>query len=166
MNASDIHRFARLGDLDALRQAAEAGIDVDAKDAFGSTPLHYAIAEKQVPAAELLLELEADVTLQDSNGKTALHYAVEHHLPAVLERLLKKNVPRRSRSATRTEISHCGRPHSTHGEITKWFQCCSAVEPAAQPGRIPDVWRCLGPHAALSQRHVARPSLRALNDLA
>ncbi|WP_406701182.1 ankyrin repeat domain-containing protein [Singulisphaera sp. Ch08] len=48
------------------------------------------MAEKQVQAVELLLELGADVTIQDANGMTALHYAIEHKLPGVLEALLSR----------------------------------------------------------------------------
>jgi ankyrin repeat protein len=90
MTTNDIHAFARLGNLAALRKTVEAGTDVNSKDAFGSTPLHCAIAEKQIQAVELLLELRADVTIQAANGMTALHYAIEYKLPAVLEALLER----------------------------------------------------------------------------
>lgn len=90
MVKNDIHGFARLGNLTALRSTVESGIDINSKNTFGSTALHCAIAEKQVQAVELLLELGADVTIQDANGMTALHYAIEHKLPGVLEALLSR----------------------------------------------------------------------------
>jgi ankyrin repeat protein len=89
MNINEIHAFARLGNLDALRQSVEAGIDVNSKNTFGSTALHCAIAQKQVESVRMLLKLGADVTIQDANGSTPLHYAIEHKLPRVLETLLE-----------------------------------------------------------------------------
>lgn len=89
MPPSNIHRFARMGDLESLRMAVSAGADVNEKDKFGATALQYAIAEKQVDTVDELLILGADVTLQDSVGSTALHYAIEHKLPRVLEALLE-----------------------------------------------------------------------------
>jgi ankyrin repeat protein len=86
----DIHKSARLGHLDAFRQAVQHGANINAQDEFGSTPLQVAIAEKQLAAAALLLELGADATIQDPNGSTALHWAIEHDLPDVLETLVRK----------------------------------------------------------------------------
>jgi uncharacterized protein len=90
MPLGNIHRSARLGDIDALRMAIAEGADINERDKFGATALQCAIAEKQISAADELLSLGADVTAQDSSGLTALHYAIEHKLPQVLETLLKK----------------------------------------------------------------------------
>jgi ankyrin repeat protein len=77
--------------VDDLQTAIMSGVDINEKDRFGATPLHYAIAEKSLEAISLLLKHGADVTAQDGDGKTPLHYAVEHNLPMVAEELLKKN---------------------------------------------------------------------------
>jgi ankyrin repeat protein len=77
--------------VDELRIAISQGVDLNEKDEFGTTALHYAVAEKNVNAVALLLEHGAEVTAQDQDGKTALHYAVEHKLPGVAEALLEKN---------------------------------------------------------------------------
>ncbi len=90
MAVYDIHRFARMGNLNALQQAIEAGVDINSKSELGSTALQYAIAEKQVEAVYLLLEHGADVMIQSKDGSTALHWAIEHKLPEVLEALLRK----------------------------------------------------------------------------
>ncbi len=86
----DIHRFARMGDLDSLRSAVAGGANINERDEFGSTALKCAIAEKRVDAVMLLLEMGAYVSDQGKDGSTALHYAIEHKLPCVLEALLKK----------------------------------------------------------------------------
>ena len=90
MAYDDIHRFARRGNLDAIREAVQAGTNIDTKDEFGSTALQNAIAQKQLAAVDLLLALGADVAVQDRDGSTALHWAIEHDLPKVLESLLQK----------------------------------------------------------------------------
>lgn len=90
MTTFDIHEFARRGNLDSLRQAIDASVDLDAKDQFETTALQYAIAERQFSAIDLLLESGADVLAQDRDGKTALHYAVEYNMASVVEKLLRK----------------------------------------------------------------------------
>jgi ankyrin repeat protein len=90
MPSNDIHEFARIGQVNALRQAIQNDADIDLKDDFSTTALQYAIAYKQVEAVYALLELGGDVSSQDGDGSTALHYAIEHNLPEVLEALLQK----------------------------------------------------------------------------
>jgi len=90
METTNLHRLARLGELAALRNAVESGIDVNSKDSFGATALHYAIAEKQAHSIDLLLKLGADVAIQDADGYSALHYAIEYNMPSVVESLLKR----------------------------------------------------------------------------
>jgi ankyrin repeat protein len=91
MNKPDMHGYARMNLVDDLQTALMNGADVNEKDRFGATPLHYAIAEKHLEAISSLLRHGADVTVRDGDGKTPLHYAVEHNLPAVAEELLRKN---------------------------------------------------------------------------
>jgi ankyrin repeat protein len=91
MKTHDLHEYARTNRVDDLRAAIRNGADVNEKNRFGSTPLHCAIAEKQLEVISLLLRNDADVTAQNGDGKTPLHYAVEYNLLAVAEDLLKKN---------------------------------------------------------------------------
>ncbi len=58
----------------------DAGADTEAADAYGSTPLHYAVlnrADREVLA--LLLEHGADVNARDNQGQAPLHLAAKRH---------------------------------------------------------------------------------------
>jgi ankyrin repeat protein len=42
-----------------------------------STPLHFAVLEKNIPAIEVLLRCEAFIDAKDYNGNTPIHFATE-----------------------------------------------------------------------------------------
>ena len=50
----DIHEAARTGNIEAVKQHLDAGVDVNAKKANGDTPLDFAISNKQAELADLL----------------------------------------------------------------------------------------------------------------
>ncbi|GJM09682.1 MAG: hypothetical protein DHS20C11_19580 [Lysobacteraceae bacterium] len=64
--------LAAKGDLAAIRDAAEAGADINAVDEHGCTGLIRAAGEGQMEAVELLVQLGADAHRTTSNGFTAL----------------------------------------------------------------------------------------------
>lgn len=90
MAQNDIYSDARMGKVDSIRRAFDSGADINEKDEFGTSALHYAIVHKQVEIVYLLLSLGADVAIQDNDGCTAVHYAVEYELPDILIALLEK----------------------------------------------------------------------------
>ena len=51
------------------------GLDVNAKDEDGDTPLHYTTDQGQKEIAELLIARGADVNAKKANGKTPLDWA-------------------------------------------------------------------------------------------
>jgi ankyrin repeat protein len=91
MNTIDIHGYARMNLVEELRSAIHKGVDLNKKDIFGATALHYAVAEKHQAIVALLLENGADVAVQDKDGKTALHYAIEYNIPEMAELLIKQD---------------------------------------------------------------------------
>ena len=58
-----------------VREAIRLGADVNAKDKFGSTPLHYAALIGQARTVELLISKGADVNAKDDYDWTPLHRA-------------------------------------------------------------------------------------------
>lgn len=86
-----IHRLARSGDPDGVEAAVCAGADVDEKDEFGATALHYSISESNPEVARRLIDLGANVNIQDDQGRTPLHYAVEYSSVDVIQSLLTKD---------------------------------------------------------------------------
>ncbi|XP_049855289.1 CARD- and ANK-domain containing inflammasome adapter protein-like [Schistocerca gregaria] len=73
---SDMHSVAIRGGGTAVRTLMAAGVDPNARDANGDTPLHAVAAAGCPGAAEALVEAGADVDAADSSGSTPLHYAV------------------------------------------------------------------------------------------
>jgi ankyrin repeat protein/Tol biopolymer transport system component len=72
--AGDIHDAAREGDVDALRAILEQSPSlVDARDANGRTPLHWACRGVHADAARYLVAAGADVGAADESGVTPLH---------------------------------------------------------------------------------------------
>jgi ankyrin repeat protein len=69
----DIWEAAEEGNVEAVKQHLAAGTDVNAKDMFGSTPLHGASTLGRKEIAELLIAKGADVNAEfDADGLTPL----------------------------------------------------------------------------------------------
>jgi len=60
-----IHEVAKTGNIEAVKQALAAGVDVNAKDEGGWTPLYVA---KNKEFTELLIENGANVNAKDKDG--------------------------------------------------------------------------------------------------
>ncbi|MDE2767101.1 MAG: ankyrin repeat domain-containing protein [Chloroflexota bacterium] len=66
----------------------ERGADIDARDNYGDTPLHTAIASDRLDVAVVLLENGADVDARDDFGDTPLHTAARVSKASAVEVLL------------------------------------------------------------------------------
>jgi ankyrin repeat protein len=76
------------GDIEAVKQHLTAGTDVNQKDKFRLTPLHYTGAYGHKEIAELLISKGADVNAKGKNGWTPLHYAARNGHKEVVELLI------------------------------------------------------------------------------
>jgi ankyrin repeat protein len=71
-------RASRAGHADTVKSLLNSpGVDVNAQDENGSTPLIEAARNGHDDVVEALLIARADVRVRDSQGKTALMYASE-----------------------------------------------------------------------------------------
>ena len=87
--------------IDLVTWLLNKGVDVNAKDLDGWTPLFWAVYEKtplfdtsiDIEVIELLINKNAQVNIQDKDGKTPLHYAVlrEQIDVEVIKLLINKN---------------------------------------------------------------------------
>ena len=66
----------KLGDLDAAMAAIQNGADVNERDAFGRTPMHWCADGGHSKLAMNLAVLKAEINVQDKYGQTPLHFAV------------------------------------------------------------------------------------------
>jgi len=85
-----LHSAAEKGNIEEAKSLIKEGIDVNAKDQDGLTPLHYATWEGHLKIVRLLIENGADINAKNKWGNTPLHYAIKRrHLKIV--RLLIEN---------------------------------------------------------------------------
>jgi len=70
-----IHQAAMQGNLEAVKQYLAAGKDVNAKDGFGRTLLHWTADRGHQEIVEFLIANNADVNTQDMSGNTPLSLA-------------------------------------------------------------------------------------------
>lgn len=85
-----IFQLARDGTLDEIQAAIAAGADVNARDAYGQTPLMYAAGANSPAVIEALIAAGAEVNAHSGAGWTALMYAArDNPHPGVLIALLE-----------------------------------------------------------------------------
>ena len=77
LKGSDAWAAARAGDVDALKKFVEKGGDIQKKDQFFTTPLHWAVALGRVEAVKYLLSQGAEVNTANQEGKTPLDETYE-----------------------------------------------------------------------------------------
>ena len=100
-----VDTMPKLPDLAIVKRLIEAGVDVNAPECDGWTPLHFAARTGSVEAVRLLLVAGAQVNVRDSKGITPLHRALlpKHHNFPLLEALLEAgadpDIPSKTASA-------------------------------------------------------------------
>jgi ankyrin repeat protein len=70
-----LHEAAVAGDVDAIRRLAAAGVDLDARDDAGRTPVMAATIARQTEAVRELLDAGADVDIRDTRLDNPFLYA-------------------------------------------------------------------------------------------
>ena len=70
----DIYGAAYTGNIEAVKQHLAAGTDVNAKNEWGGTPLHYATFGGHKEVVELLIAKGADVNAKDDVGDTPVDW--------------------------------------------------------------------------------------------
>ena len=69
----------KAGNIEAVKQHLDAGVDVNAKNQLGRTSLHAAAYRGHTVVVELLVANDADVNALSVNGKTPLDWAETVH---------------------------------------------------------------------------------------
>lgn len=69
----------------------ERSANLNAKDSFGNTPLHYSIENRKYGKANLLIRKKANVNAQNDEGDTPLHIAVRNMDEKAVEMLLENH---------------------------------------------------------------------------
>jgi ankyrin repeat protein len=85
-----IHKAARAGHIEAVKQHIASGTDVNAKSEDGQTSLHFATIGGHKEIAELLIAASADMNAQDEKGNTPLHFAVVFVHKEIVELLIAR----------------------------------------------------------------------------
>ena len=84
---SSIHTHVRDGDLAGVQAYLDAGVDINARDENGSTPLHWAALEGHKDIVELLINRGAQVNAKDNTANTPLDLAIRYEKLAIAELL-------------------------------------------------------------------------------
>ena len=90
---ADLAKFqlaACTGDLDSIRRLAEQGTDIDAKDKFGWTALHWAASMNQKVITEFLLSRNANINVRTNNNETPLLHSIRSGALVLSELLISK----------------------------------------------------------------------------
>lgn len=74
------------GQITEVRRLLEAGVDANAMDEEGQSPLMAAACANDVKALDLLLQYGADVRQAYAEGLTALHMAVDFSIDSTIQR--------------------------------------------------------------------------------
>ena len=86
----NIHLAALQGNVDAIKEHIAAGLDLNEKDAFGSTPLIIAITFGKTEVAKALIEAGADLDIKSNDGSAPIHIATFLGRTEIVQALLDK----------------------------------------------------------------------------
>jgi ankyrin repeat protein len=99
----DLHKAAREGDADRVRELLDAGADVNVRNAdkqrLQYTPLHWAAYYGHLEIAEILISRGADLDAEDPDYSTPLYLAAEQGYPEVVKFLISKGAKVNVKSA-------------------------------------------------------------------
>lgn len=80
---------ARTKDLEVPKYLLEEGLDIEAKDTVGASPLHWACKNRNLKMFRFLIDNNASVKVQDNAGNTPLHWAYRYGALEIITLLLE-----------------------------------------------------------------------------
>ena len=84
-----LHRSAKVGDIEGLKAALGAGLDVNARDSQGWTALMHVVNKGFTLMVPPLLEAKADLDMRAPDGATALFMAAVHGHSEIITLLME-----------------------------------------------------------------------------
>jgi ankyrin repeat protein len=78
------------GNLKIVKYLVEARANIETRDQYYKTSLHYAAQHGHIEIVKYLLEAEVDIEAKDINGKTALHLSAEYGHIEIVKYLVEK----------------------------------------------------------------------------
>ena len=91
---STLHSATRYWDLEMVQVLLNYGLDVNAKNDWGQTPLNYALKfnpeDVDPSVVRLLLDHAADLNLQAEDGLTPLYHASKHGMVEIVRLLVER----------------------------------------------------------------------------
>ena len=91
-NCSLAHFAAGYATRESLAMLISKGLDINARNSHGVTPMHYAVAYPNPDAVKILILAGADINALDSIGTTPLHWAVRHDMALSIENILAAKI--------------------------------------------------------------------------
>lgn len=143
-----IHLAAEHNSVRALKALLEAGVDPNAKAAFGCTPLHACCIHDSVQALEVLLRCGANPLITDFRGRNVIDHAEHLRANRCLYALTSHGLVRRKQKSSRTlrtsgnvgRRSRLSRPASAQPfrgwGTTKNWQRCDQVDRAVYQAHL------------------------------
>ena len=101
-----LHKACVKGDIEAVKQFLGDGVDVNAKDEDGWTPLHGAAWWGHTETAKFLIGSGADVHAQGAAGNTPLHEAARSGRKEIAELLIDKGAEVNAKDSRRWTPLH------------------------------------------------------------
>jgi hypothetical protein len=116
--------------VDIARLLLHNGADVNVRNNYGSTPLHYAAFQGHVEILHLLVENGADLEAQDVDGERALHWAARYgDLPFIQELISRYHVDINARlNDGRTALWEARARNHPHPPVITFLQENGGIE--------------------------------------
>jgi len=120
-------------DPEAIQQLIDKGTDINAKDQYGNTTLHYAVRNGNKETVKFLLEEGADVNSRDKYGKTPLFNSVVNDDIEIVKMLIAKGADIKAKDKAGQGILCCRQPSN------KFRPLVEVVEFFINKGADPDM---------------------------
>ena len=153
-----IYDAARDGNIEGVKQYITAGVDVNAKNKRGMTPLHYAAMKGREEIIKLLINGNADINAKTAKRATPLHYAAGSGHKEAVELLIAEGADinaKEKRAGSPTPLDAAkfvGQSHSPQlkaalketadllrkhgGKTSDWLKAAESINIAAKAGHI------------------------------
>ena len=116
---TDLHDAVKNGDLNKCRELIENGDDVNKKDVWGNTPLHWATFNGY-EMCELLIKNGADINAKNYSGQKPLYLAVSHNYLEICECLIEHGADVNAKFSN-------GRTPLHYAAMKNYFEICECL---------------------------------------